>query len=67
MERKPRQKLPFPTSIAMFRDININFKLHLLFFFLAMLLLMTRLTGKHLVYEKLRPRERYTLVSPLQI
>lgn len=35
MERKPRQKLPFPTSIAIFRHININPKLYffLSFFF----------------------------------
>lgn len=51
MERKPRQKLPFPTSIAMFRDININFKLHFCIFF-SRHAVIDQIDWKHLVYEK---------------
>lgn len=45
----------------MFRDININFKLQLVFFFfffILAMLLIEQIDWKHQVYEKPRPRER---------
>lgn len=44
----------FPTSIAMFRDINIDFKLQLgFFFFYSRHAVIDQIDWKHLVYEKL--------------
>lgn len=65
MERKPGQKLPFATSIAVFRDVNIEIKLQLVH--CSLHAVIDQIDLKHLVYEKLRPSERNTLVSPLQI